>query len=1138
MINVPKPKDTSIMENKGKKNDPVSIDKKAVVNHDPPLKATKVNGEIKGKLSSVGSVDKVKSVESKKKLKSHSEETKDLDNKSSSNNSNSKVNKISENSNVTDTKSPPEKSEEKVGESSSDGSQTKVTNETALQNGVSKTNTLNKKKRDSASSESRPDTPTSHSSLDLDLEEKLLRIDPDLAQDDPEDFCEEKLLLESDDEFTLKDKEEDEIKTSKDKSLFKEGEKSASDKTDEGSSDRQDKEIEKILKNLNDSLENKHGKDNTESTTFRKVTTNNKNLKLPSNNSSENSNSKSSGDESVAKSKTSKNSNSGKRKSSDTNDSNSIVLNKRKLSNPSNSLSNTKNIVKRKLSDVSTLEGNSSLVKAKSIDSNDSNSSNNSNKSVKSNSKLNISNSKETEVSGEATSSSSKLKPKGQSEKNSSKTAITFSEALKSLEMDNYNLLQDKPTPLVPTMEITNSDTITPPSSSSLTLLQPASRKSSSSSSVSSTMDSENENQGKKRSLPGNFDSLKPDLKKIRFFKTGEKTSSDNITEEKTLEEEDGTTSSQEESKKSEKSLPTRLKENEESNGLKNGSGSEDLEAIKEKDFQRKTVEEMQKDLFTNSKLRRIKRKDLESLIIELFVDKVLYEHQLGQHKDLSKRLEATLESTRKKAAQFHKEIEDLKKVTHRLQAEHLARKSHLVAPVKVKRSVGIQATPTIIGKGMMNVSSSPSIRVLTPSIASTVPTINNNNNNITNNGTTNNNNKSLNQVSKIIDIRTEPKSINSSSSSSPSLSYPSAQALAKPPKPRNKPKVAPSYLNDSNKGTQPTVINSTKTVNLTGQQTNAGTPVMVPFVVQPQNAGVGSQFIPVTAARLVRTPLTPVNSSATQFSQASLTSSVTGAAIAAAATNPSGSSFIDLTDDDEAAKNQRASLQAGGLVAIQRTTAAGVNINQNSSGQFVTLNPPSSVGQLLLVPSSNGQPPTALVVGSVANTNTTGMVRTSISQNSNVKISSPVGIVQSTRAIVGTQMTGGTFINTAPRHPAPLPKAPPQQTSGYSKKLPPLPTLKLSHKDNSIVLSWNMAKTDEHERIASYQIYAYQEGTAAPTPALWKKVGSVKALELPMACTLTQFMPGHVYHFAVRAVDIRSRLGPFSDPKSIRLGS
>nr|CAD7427817.1 unnamed protein product [Timema monikensis] len=126
--------------------------------------------------------------------------------------------------------------------------------------------------------------------------------------------------------------------------------------------------------------------------------------------------------------------------------------------------------------------------------------------------------------------------------------------------------------------------------------------------------------------------------------------------------------------------------------------------------------------------------------------------------------------------------------------------------------------------------------------------------------------------------------------------------------------------------------------------------------------------------------------------------------------------------------------------------------------------------------------------------------------------------------------------------HPAPLPAAPPYQPSNNLWKLaPPKPDLKISRVTNNkpqpgIVLSWNMQTNEQYEEIASYQLYAYQETSAHPNTNLWKKVGDVKALPLPMACTLTQFMEGHKYHFAVRAVDIHTRVGPFSIPGNIVL--
>lgn len=59
------------------------------------------------------------------------------------------------------------------------------------------------------------------------------------------------------------------------------------------------------------------------------------------------------------------------------------------------------------------------------------------------------------------------------------------------------------------------------------------------------------------------------------------------------------------------------------------------------------------------------------------------------------------------------------------------------------------------------------------------------------------------------------------------------------------------------------------------------------------------------------------------------------------------------------------------------------------------------------------------------------------------------------------------------------------------------------------IVLSWNMQVSSNHADIASYQLFAYQEGSDPPLAngTVWKRVGDVKALPLPMACTLTQVL-------------------------------
>lgn len=119
---------------------------------------------------------------------------------------------------------------------------------------------------------------------------------------------------------------------------------------------------------------------------------------------------------------------------------------------------------------------------------------------------------------------------------------------------------------------------------------------------------------------------------------------------------------------------------------------------------------------------------------------------------------------------------------------------------------------------------------------------------------------------------------------------------------------------------------------------------------------------------------------------------------------------------------------------------------------------------------------------------------------------------------------------------PLPTAQAPLRLPPEAEKTSPPQqPQLKLVPSQTGIVLSWCVAETDlTCAAVDSYHLYAFHQDNSSSNPSQqhWKKIGEVKALPLPMACTLTQFQSGSTYHFAVRARDIYGRFGVFCEPQ------
>ncbi|KAF0876620.1 MCAF2 protein, partial [Crocuta crocuta] len=123
--------------------------------------------------------------------------------------------------------------------------------------------------------------------------------------------------------------------------------------------------------------------------------------------------------------------------------------------------------------------------------------------------------------------------------------------------------------------------------------------------------------------------------------------------------------------------------------------------------------------------------------------------------------------------------------------------------------------------------------------------------------------------------------------------------------------------------------------------------------------------------------------------------------------------------------------------------------------------------------------------------------------------------------------------------HLPPLPEPPallPELVDKIRDTLPPQKTeLKVKRvlKPRGIALTWNITKINPKcAPVESYHLFLCHENPN--NKLIWKKIGEIKALPLPMACTLSQFLISNKYYFTVQSKDIFGRYGPFCDIKSI----
>lgn len=341
--------------------------------------------------------------------------------------------------------------------------------------------------------------------------------------------------------------------------------------------------------------------------------------------------------------------------------------------------------------------------------------------------------------------------------------------------------------------------------------------------------------------------------------------------------------------------------------------------------------------------------------------------------------------------------------------------------------------------------------------------------------------------------------------------------------------------------------IQEVQTSNTGGQSPLAQSPQGSPLTRTPEPASSPSGT-PVSRPQMVmKKVITPqakptptgmqaINRPTPSMVQSNPTSNVRTAPAPSPATVDN--SLIDLTDEDDVPKPAAAVAPAPAVVPKPPITILNGQQQQqhHQYGQRQPGMPPLVVinqQRMMTRPTLqqrpagmvNGAPPRPVLMQRPA-TNGYPRQTTYRARMINGQIGAPRGMI--VRAPI-RQPAAVTYT-----HPAPLPQPGTQLLNPSWKQTPPRPSIRINNIETGIVISWTMDDlSDAHATIVSYQIYAYQETNAPPSMDMWRHVGDVKAMLLPMAVTLTQFQEGQRYHFAVRAVDEHQRVGQFSPPRT-----